>query len=317
MSNTYRFRPARTADYSKVIEMWMAGISSDRIAIASIADTWWKRLLFRHIAGRRIFVQDMDTFVIEVEEGLCGYVGLQREEDTLSVFDWGLALHWDGSAEEAFQVLLDGVLDKAYEDEDTNYLIIGMESGEQPIREIIAAQDFQLLDYQAEQAVAELPISSPAERGETDLSLGKMLGREAKDSMDDWIEESYEDPQVAEMVTAIHHSVPTRSQAYEIRDAGEAVGFVQSGSHQSQARFIYALKRQYWGTAFEKLVLTSYCTQLAGRDRGVRIRTFASAHMQASRAAMEELGLTCQPSPWERWVHKLFEDQEEKEPEDL
>ncbi len=309
MSDTYRFRPAGTADYPKVIEMWMAGISSDRVAIASIADTWWKRWLFKHVAGRRIFVQDMDTYVIETDQGLCGYVGLQHEADTASVFDWGLALHWDGAAEEAFHVLIDGILDSAYDSEETEYLVLGMEKGAGPVRTIVSQQDFFLLDYQTQQLVTDLPLANPLERGSRELSLALQIDRIYKETKVKWIEGEYADPNVAEVVAAVHSSIPSRAKMYEIRMAEEPVGFVQVVTHQDQARFIYALGLELWGTDFEKLILTSFCTQLARNARKVRIRTFSAAHMEASRVNMESLGLVWEEAAWERWVHLLYESE--------
>ena len=308
MSDTYRFRPAGTADYPKVIDMWMAGISSDRVAIASIADTWWKRLLFKYVAGRRIFVQDMDTYVIETDRGLCGYVGLQRDEDTTSVFDWGLALHWDGAAEEAFQVLMEGILDSAYDSEETEHLIMGMEKDKGPVRTMVSQQDFFLLDYQTQQLVTDLPLANPLERGTLELSLALQADRGYKEAKAKWIGAEYADHNVAEVVAAVHNSIPSRAKVYEIRMAEKPVGFVQGVTHQNQARFIYALGPELWGTDFEKLVLTSFCTQLAKSARTVRIRTFSVAHMEASRGNMESLGLTWEEAAWERWVHLLYEN---------
>ncbi len=309
MSDTYRFRPAGSADYPKVIEMWMAGISSDRVAIASIADTWWKKLLFKYVAGRRIFVQDMDTYVIETDQGLCGYVGLQRDEDTISVFDWGLALHWDGAAEEAFQVLLDGILDSAYDNEETEYLVLGMEQNEGPVRTLVAQQDFFLLDYQNQQLVTDLPLANPSERGTLELSLALQVDRAYKETKTERIRVEYADQNVAEVVAAVHNSIPSRAKVYEIRMAEKPVGFVQGTTHQNQARFIYALEPELWGTEFEKLILTSFCTQLAKSARKVRIRTFSAAHMEASKGNMASLGLTWEDAAWERWVHLLYESE--------
>ncbi len=314
MSDTYRFRPATTADYPKVVDMWMAGISSDRMVIASVANTWWKRLLFKYVAGRRIFVQDMDTYVIETDQGLCGYVGLQRDGDTISVFDWGLALHWDGSAEEAFQVLMEGMLDRAYDSEETEHLILGMEKGEGPVRTIVSQEDFFLLDYQTQQLVTDLPLTNPMERGTLQLSLAFQADREYKDTKAEWIRREYTDQDMAKVVAAVHNSLPSRSKVYEIRTAEEQpVGFVQGVTHQDQARFVYTLQPELWGTDFERLVLTAFCTQLTKSARKARIRTFSTAHMEASRENMAGLGLTWEEAAWERWVHLLYESDLDEE----
>lgn len=313
MSDTYRFRPAQTIDYPKVIEMWMAGISSDRVAIASVADTWWKRLLFKHVAGRRIFVQDMDTFVIETEQGLCGYVGLQKEEKTISVFDWGLALNWDGSAEEAFDVLMNGILDQAYAEEETDFLILGMEKGKGDVRFVVSQMDFHLLDYQCLQLVSDLPIQNPMDRGEMELSLSRQVGPSFNDSKAKWIEAEYPMAQEAEAVSTVHNAIPSRAQIFEIKESQEPVGFVQVSNHKEESRFIYALERVLWGSDFEKLLLTSFCSQLSKNAKKVRIRTFSRAHMNASRSTLETLGLVWEEAPWERWIHSLFEVNEDEE----
>ena len=313
MSETYRFRSAQTADYPKVIEMWMAGISSDRVAITSVANTWWKRLLFKHVAGRRIFVQDMDTFVIETDRGLCGYVGLQKEGNTISVFDWGLALNWDGAAEEAFLVLMDGILDSAYDNGETDYLVLGMEKGNSPVSLIVSQQDFFLLDYQNQQLVTSLPLEDRTERGTLELSLARQTDRQYIEAKTQWIAVEYKNKRLAEAVASIHNSIPSRAEIYEIRLAQEPVGFVQGANHQNQARFIYALKPQFWGTEFEKLVLTSFCTQLSKNAGQARIRTFSAAHMEVSRPVLESLGMVWEIAPWERWMHHLIEEDESLE----
>ncbi len=309
MSETYRFRAAQTADYPKVIEMWMAGISSDRVAITSVADTWWKRLLFKHVAGRRIFVQDMDTFVIETDQGLCGYVGLQIEENTTSVFDWGLALNWDGAAEEAFLVLIEGILDCAYASEETECLVLGMEKGNRSVGSIVSQQDFFLLDYQTQQLVTGLPLQNPIDRGALELSLARQADRQYMEAKAKWIGVEYTNQGLAEAVASVHNSIPSRSEIFEIRLAQEPVGYVQGAKHKDQARFIYALNSQLWGTEFEKLLLTSFCSQLSKNADKVRIRTFSAAHMEVSRPALETLGLVWEEAPWERWIHLLFEEE--------
>lgn len=314
MSHKFSFRPAQTVDYPKVIDMWMAGISSDRVAITSIADTWWKRLLFKHVAGRRIFVQDMETFVIETERGLCGYVGLQKEGNTISVFDWGLAMNWDGSAEEAFSVLMDGILDQAYEENETEYLILGMEKEEGPVPSIVSEMDFYLLDYQSQQLVTVLPILSPMDRGEIELSLSRQVDRDYIETKAKWIKAEYSEDQQADAVASVHNSIPSRAQIFEIKLAQEAVGFVQVSTHKEQARFIFALERDLWGTDFEKLLLTSFCSQLSKNAKNARVRTFSSAHMKASKSALESLGLDWEEAPWERWIHVLYEENDEKSP---
>lgn len=309
MSNEFQCRPARTEDYRQVIDMWMSGISSDRIAIAQIANTWWKRLLFRYVAGRKIFIQDMETHVVENEQGLCGYVGLQYEENSVSVFDWGVQPEWQAGGEAAFQAMLDAILDQAYDREESDILVIGLEINNQSVRDLLADQDFVLLDYQMSQLATALPLAHTQPRGEIALALSHKPPRSYTEEIEAWIRADYaDDDRISEVVIPIHRTMPVRAQIYEIKLADEPVGHVHFSSHQDEGRFLYALQPALWGQDEEKLLITAFCTQLARNLKRVRVRTFSAAHMEASRAGLETLGLQWEKAPWERWVHLLYEE---------
>ncbi len=312
MSTAYHCRPATSSDYARVIELWMAGVSSDRVAIDQIANTWWKRLLFRYVAGRKIFIQDLETHVIEGPDGICGYVGLQYAADSVSVFDWGLDLKWEPEGRRAFTLMLDALLEQVYDRDDIESFVLGMETHTHNIKEILAEEDFHRLDYQVSQLVSDLPLDHPQERQDIELVLAFQLSHTYGDQMERWIAVDYnQDTDLAETVIAIHQALPTKSRIYEIKLQETSIGFVLYSSHQGEGRFLYALDPKVWGHVAEKLLLTAFCTQLAAKDRRVRIRTFSSRHMEASRTTLEELGLKWEPAPWERWIHLLYEDTEE------
>ncbi len=317
MKTEYRCRPASAADYSHVIDMWIAGISSDRVAIEQVADTWWKRLLFRYVAGRKIFIQDLETHVLEGPEGVCGYVGLQYAEDTVSVFDWGINLEWELLGKKVFSLMLDSILEEIYEKDDIESFVLGLERQSQDVREILAEEDFHLLDYQTSQLVSKLPLDHPQERENIELTLSFQLSHSYGEQIDEWIAVDFNgDQEIAEEVIPIHRSLPTKSRIYEIRLQQTPIGFVLYSSHRGEGRFLYALEPKVWGHVAEKLLVTAFCTQLAARDERVRIRTFSHSHMEASRLALEELGLEWEPAPWERWVHLLYEADEDGESEE-
>ncbi len=314
MSTEFRCRRAAASDYARVIDMWMTGISSDRVAIEHIANTWWKRLLFRHVAGRKIFMQDLETHVIEGPSGICGYVGLQYAIDSVSVFDWGIDLEWEPQGKQAFVMMLDSMLELVYEREDVESFVIGLEKHTHHIRDILAEEDFHLLNYQTSQLVSDLPLAHPQKRENIELTLSFQLSHTYGERMAEWIETDYNgDKEGAEEVIPVHKSLPTKSKIYEIQLQTTPIGFVLYSSHRGEARFLYALEPKVWGHDAEKLLLTAFCTQLAAKDQRVRIRTFSQAHAEASREAMESVGLQWEPAPWERWVHLLYESNDEEE----
>lgn len=313
MSSNIAFRPATAKDYPAVIQMWLGGISSDHVAIAQVADTWWKRLLFKHVAGRKIFIQDMDTFVLERDGAVRGYAALQKEEPTVSVFDWGLDLEWTSEGRPAFQVMLDGVLDYVYELEDTDVFVIGVDVDNPRVKEALAEQeDFHCMDYQSQQLVADLPLAQTQPKGDMALALSHKPQHDYMKEMEAWIMLEYEGRRSdGEIAFAVHAALPSRSQLYEIKSSDVPIGYAQYSAHQAEGRFLYALLPEYWGQDIEKLLITAFCHQLAKNMERVRIRTFSAAHMQASRAALETLGLKWEPAPWERWFHLLYEEEDE------
>lgn len=312
MSTEFHCRRAAASDYAHVIDMWMSGISSDRVAIEHIANTWWKRLLFRYVAGRKIFVQDLETHVIEGPSGVCGYVGLQYAAESVSVFDWGINLDWEPQGKQAFSLMLDSLLELVYERDDVESFVIGLEKHTDNVRDILMEEDFHLLDYQALQVVGDLPLAHPQERENIELTLSLQLSHAYGEQIAQWIETDYNGNKgLAEEVIPVHTSLPTKSKIYEIKLQQTPIGFVLYSSHQGEGRFLYALEPKVWGHDAEKLLVTAFCTQLAARDQRVRVRAFSSDHMTASRTALEDLGLQWEPAPWERWVHLLYENEDE------
>ena len=313
MTSTYAFRPAAGADYGKVIDLWMRGVSSDRVAIDQIANTWWKRLLFRYVAGRKIFQQDMETAVVLKDGNLCGYYGLQAAADTMSVFDWGLNLDWSTEGLNVFGLMVEHILDDVYErDDDTESLVIGTERHEHDVRTALEQNDFEPLDYQIAQMVTDLPLAHNEPRGEMDLHLALRNAHSFGDAIEDWIRVDYQgDKRKAAIVLPIHNALPLRTVTYEILDGEDSKGFVQFSSHNDEARFLYALDPDLWGSPLERLAVTAFCTQLARKQQRVRLRTFSLAHLHASRESLASLGLKFELAPWERWVHLLFEEGEE------
>lgn len=313
MSSNYVCRPAESADYSRVIDLWMSGISSDRIAIEQAANSWWKRLLFRYIAGRKIFIQDMETHVVEGPEGICGYIGLQTAAETVNVFDWGLDLDWTSEGHAAFQVMLDAILDHVYEMDDIESFVVGLETSSDHVRNALQAQDFELLNYQVSQLVCELPLPVNQPKEGIALSLSPKVSHSYASEIDDWIRSDYGgDASISDIVIPIHHSLPSRAQLFEVKLDDVPIGYVQSSSHRAEGRFLYALSQEHWGQDVEKLLITAFCTQLARTRTKVRVRTFSLEHMHASREALESLGMKWELSPWERWAHLLFETEEDE-----
>ncbi len=193
MTSTYAFRSAAGADYGKVIDLWMRGVSSDRVAIDQIANTWWKRLLFRYVAGRKIFQQDMETAVVLKDGNLCGYYGLQTAADTMSVFDWGLDLDWNAEGLNVFGLMVEHILDDIYErNDDIESLVIGTERHEHDVRAALEQSDFEPLDYQIAQMVIDLPLAHNEPRGEMDLHLTLRNAHSFGDAMEDWIRMDYQ-----------------------------------------------------------------------------------------------------------------------------
>ena len=315
MTSTYAFRPAAGPDYGKVIDLWMRGVSSDRVAIDQIANTWWKRLLFRYVAGRKIFMQDMETSVVLKDGSLCGYYGLQAAADTMSIFDWGLDLDWNTEGQKVFSLMVENILDDVYErDDDTESLVIGTERHEQDVRAALEQSDFEPLDYQIAQMVTELPLAHNEPRGDMDLHLTLRNAHSFGEAMEDWIGVDYRgDKRTTDIVLPIHSALPVRTVTYEILDGEDPKGFVQYSSHNHEARFLYALEPDLWGSPLERLAVTAFCTQLGHKQQRIRLRTFSLAHLHASQESLASLGLKFELAPWERWVHLLFEENEDED----
>ncbi len=110
---------------------------------------------------------------------------------------------------------------------------------------------------------------------------------------------------LAEQVDAIctlHQSTLRASKIYLVEEEGEVVGMIQQFKWKEELRLLLALEPFLWGTETEQQLVAAMPAYVGKRDGYLRIRTFSSDHLAASRESFEALGLRWEDAPWQRWI---------------
>ena len=210
------------------------------------------------------------------------------------------------------------------------------------IRELLAEMGFWLADYQMGQFRAPLPLAeSPqlppgiALKPQISLRFGKRLpefirmdfdlpdpGVEEAESGNDSVDKTADGARddttdtpneseeshplsLAEQVDVIcelHQATLRASKIYLVEEEGEVVGMVQQFAWKEEIRLLLALEPFLWGTETEQQLVAAMPGYAGKRDGYLRVRTFSSAHLNASRESLEALGLRYEEAPWQRWV---------------
>jgi len=330
----YTISKANKQQFGVVLDLMLDGVSSDPSSVGELGKSWWRRLIFRHLVGPRMLRSQMDTFVaVQEDDGrVVGYFVMQIEGDTAGPFDWAVLESLDEGGLDILGDLIEAALDHVEERGTIPLAYFGMPSKSDPrIGELLAEMGFWLADYQMGQLRASLPLAQSPElppgialKPQISLRFGKRLAEfirmdfdlpeedeeVAKTNPDATPDSPHEHEEghplsVAEQVDAIcelHQSTLRASKIYLVEEDGEVVGMVQQFTWKEEIRLLLALEPFLWGTETEQQLVAAMPGYAGKRDGYLRVRTFSSAHMNASRESLEALGLRYEAAPWQRWV---------------
>lgn len=328
----YTISKANKQQFGVVLDLMLDGVSSDPSSVGELGKSWWRRLIFRHLVGPRMLRSQMDTFVAVDDDGrVVGYLVMQVEGDAAGPFDWAVIESLDEGGLDILGDLLEAALDHTEQRGTIPLAYFGMPSKSDPrIGELLAEMGFWLADYQMGQLRASLPLAqSPALppgialKPQISLRFGKRLPEfirmdfDLPEADEDTTETSQDDadaPQqseenhpltLAEQVDAVcelHQSTLRASKIYLVEEEGEVVGMVQQFTWKEEIRLLLALEPFLWGTETEQQLVAAMPGFAGKRDGYLRVRTFSSAHLNASRESLEALGLRYEDAPWHRWI---------------
>ncbi|MBX3054483.1 MAG: hypothetical protein KF753_23625 [Caldilineaceae bacterium] len=315
-----------------ILEMMLNGISSDPTSVAALGGIWWRRAAFRYLVGPRMLTNQMTTFAAVQDDQVVGYLILQYEGETAGAFDWAVLNSLDEDGLDILGDLLEEALDHAEERGLTPVVYFGMQNDSDPrIAGLLVDLGFWLADYQVGQMRTTLPLahSSPLPEGisvkpQISLRFGSRLAEfirmdydlpdsEETAAEEEVVESDTDEPDATEYqglslaarveaISLLHESTLRASKIYLIEEEGEPVGFVQQFNWKEELRLLFALEPFLWGTETEKQLIAAMPEFVGKQDGHLRIRTFSSAHLSASRESFEALGLGWEEAPWQRWV---------------
>jgi len=324
---SYTVSKADKQQIGGVLDLMIAGISSDPTSIIALSKHWWRRLIFRYVFGPRMLDNQMETFVAARDDQVVGYLVLQFEGDTAGTFDWAVTEPLDGEGIDMLGDLVETALDHAEERGTIPLAYFGMSRETDPrVGALLEELGFWLADYQVGQLRAPLPLTDTAQLP-AGISIKPQIsqrfgGRLAKfvrmdfdlPDQDDSDDESTQPaPEVeptqglslAEQVDAIcslHQSTLRASKLYLIEEDGEAVGIIQRFTWKDELRLLLALEPFLWGTETEQQLVAAMPGHVGKHSGYLRVRTFSSDHLSTSRESLEALGLRWQAAPWQRWI---------------
>ncbi len=302
---------ASSKEINQVLQLMLAGISSDPDGMLELKRSWWRHLMFRKFVGPRMLRNQMDTWVAVQSGQVQAYLVVQYLGDVLGTFDWAVVEPGDPSHRALLHQLLQAALSQARAQSAYRYFFFGLRADAPAwVTEQLQEAGFRLMDYQLEQMVAELPLEAEGRLPEG-FALTPQFPNRFTEQLRALLPLDYPDisPQELAGILATHEpTLAHNAKILQVEQEGEAVGFLQQTRWRDELRLLLALAPELWGSPEEQqLVLTA--TQLLGkRDRRVRFRTFSRAHLAASRPGLEALGLRWEPAPWHRWLVHLAGD---------
>ncbi len=332
----YTIAKADKQQFGVVLDMMLDGITSDPSSVAALGKSWWRRLIFRYLVGPRMLRNQMETFVAVRAGRVVAYLILQFEGETAGTFDWAVTESLDAEGVEILADLIEKALDLAEQRGDVPLAYFGMPSETDPrVGAALQEMGFWQADYQMGQMRASLPLAdSPqlpigiAIKPQISLRFGDRLADFVRMDFDlpDESEEGATSPQsVAEMnvaetatesatvhdltlaeqveaICSLHQTTLRASKIYLVEEEGEVVGLIQQFTWKEELRLLLALEPFLWGTETEQQLVAAMPAYLGKRDGYLRIRTFSSAHLKASRENLAALGLRWEAAPWQRWI---------------
>ncbi len=319
-TQNYTAHKATKAEIKEAIALLLSGVSSDPSGVAEFTASWWKRMMFKHSAGPRAMGQQMDTFVVpnpDGPEGILGYLSVQLRGSAASAFEWGVTrplAQADGQA--ILRALLDAAVAKVEDIGDYDHFYLGLMADETGGIQVLESEDFYEADYQLVQMTAPLPLTLPSDAGSSaGVHFVPKLARAYKAEMERLLRLDYPgDADAADTAAAMHLSILGNPKIMEIEldveDVGgegmggkrESVGFLQFNRYKDEQRVLYALAPRLWGTETEVGILRTALAPYLHKPGRLRLRTFSRGHLEASRPALEALGLTWAESVWRRYV---------------
>ncbi|RME65062.1 MAG: hypothetical protein D6790_02360, partial [Caldilineae bacterium] len=144
-------RKANKTDIRHVLDLILAGVSSDPVSVEEMNRSWWRRVLFRRYFGPRLIGSQMDTFVAHrPEDGeLVGYLVVQYEGNVAGTFDWALTEPLTEETVEILADLIDHALDHVQETSQAPYFYFGLlADASSLITDALEELGFWLADYQ-------------------------------------------------------------------------------------------------------------------------------------------------------------------------
>ncbi len=293
----------------------LAGVSSDPTSIQEVVRSWWRRLLFTHTLGPRMFHREMDTFVALQSQQVVGYLIVRYEGQAAGTFDWGLTgLPPDP---QVFEALVHAALDHVEAQEEMLFFYLGLsQEHAQVLAPVLEAIGFGRLDYQSFQMVGPLPLTvpedhvPPEEPSDTRLRLTVQLPRDLAPELAALVPLDYPEetpPEDLAIVAALHRPTLSRSKLFRVAQGERTVGFVQQHRWKDELRLLLCLAPHLWGTVEERALVLHLSRLLGRRTRRLRVRSFGQAHLETSRPRLESLGLTWEESPWQRWIVEFGE----------
>jgi len=313
---------ASKAQIGAVLDLMLAGVSSDPASINALGQSWWRRLIFRRIFGPRMLHSQMETFVATRDDQVVGYLVLQFEGETAGTFDWAVTEPLDGEGIDTLGELIETALDHIEERGHIPLAYFGMARETDPrVAALLEEMGFWLADYQLSQMRAPLPLAEPAQLP-AGIRIKPQIAQRFSPHLCEFIrmdfdlpddKEEGETPQpasaqglsLADQVDALcdlHQSTLRASKLYVVEEEGEAVGLIQKFTWKDELRLLVALEPFLWGTETEQQVVAAMPGYLDKQSGYLRVRTFSSDHLNTSRESLEALGLVWQEAPWQRWI---------------
>ncbi|MEZ4635131.1 MAG: hypothetical protein R2856_09200 [Caldilineaceae bacterium] len=234
-------------------------------------------------------------------------------------FDWALRRSMIGQEPnedevEVLRALLNHGLDWLEEHKENPYFYFGLLSNSAPaIKAVLEEEGMWLPDYQLVQAVADGPLAENPSLPD-DVKISIQIAPDFRDRAlqlmrIDYVrpkEDSEEDfADDLDAIAAMHRATLKSAKLYLIEHADEEIGFVQQHLWKNELRLTYALKPELWGSSLERGLLAALPGQLGPSARRIRLRTFSSEHLEASRAIVRSLDFNWEEAPWQRWMVSL------------
>ena len=299
---------ASSKEINQVLQLMLAGISSDPDGMLELKRSWWRHLMFRKFVGPRMLRNQMDTWVAVQSGQVQAYLVVQYLGDVLGTFDWAVVEPRDPSHQALLHRLLQAALTQARAQGAYTYFFFGLRADAPTwVTEQLQEAGFHLMDYQLEQMVAELPLEAEGSLP-PGFALTPQFPNRFADQLRALLPLDYPDASPQELAGILATHEPTlahNAKILQVEREGEAVGFLQQTRWRDELRLLLALAPELWGSPEEQQLVVTAIQLLGKRDGRVRFRTFSRAHLAASRPGLEALGLRWEPAPWHRWLVHL------------